>query len=219
MNPFKLAAIAIAAISFAPPLHAETVDPLWAKTLAHADLVKKWAPADKVTVVDSVDDEKQERVKTKSHLKGWEKGKPVYDTVQVEPKVDAGKSAGKGKNEVNDASNMSDDLMRMDAPVRRTDGQRLHGKTWTTFDVAESKGPVDVSLRVWVDPVTGVAHQTVSKIHGTLMFDMLMTTEYAPHPKVGSLPERMNFKIKVLIPFVDAKVDIVSRMDNWIPRP
>ena len=72
---------------------------------------------------------------------------------------------------------------------------------------------------VWVDPVTGVAHQTVSKIHGTMMFDMLMTTEYAPHPQAGSLPERMDFKIKVLIPFVDAKVDIVSRMDNWIPRP
>jgi hypothetical protein len=219
MNPFKLAAIAVASISFALPLHAETVDPLWAKTLAHADLVKKWAPTDKVTVVDSVDDEKRDKVKLKSHLKAWENGKPVYDTVQVEPKADAGKTAGKGKNEVNDASNMSDNLMRMNAPVRRTDGQQLHGKTWTTFDVAESKGPVDVSLRVWVDPVTGVAHQTVSKIHGTLMFDMLMTTEYAPHPKVGSLPEQMNFKIKVLIPFVDAKVDIVSRMDNWVPRP
>lgn len=218
MKPFKFVALVIAAISFALPLRAEPVDPLWAKTLAHADLVKKWAPMDRVTVVDAVDDEKREKVKTRSHLKGWENGKPVYDTVQVEPK-EAGKAAGKGKNEINDASNMSDNLMRLNAPVRRTDGQQLHGKTWTTFDVAESKGPIDVSVRLWVDAVTGVAHQVESKLHGTMMFDMFMTTQYAPHVKVGSLPERMDFKIKVLIPFVDARVDIVSRMDNWIPRP
>lgn len=218
MNPFKLAALAIASISLALPLHAETVDPLWTKTLEHAALVKKWAPTDRVTVVDALDDEKHEKVKTKSHLKGWENGNPVYDTVQVEPK-EASKAAGKGKIEINDASNMSDNLMRPTAPVRRTDGQQLHGKTWTTFDVAESKGPIDVSVRLWVDPVTGVAHQVESKLHGTLMFDMFMTTQYVPHPKVGSLPEWMDFKIKVLIPFVDAKVDIASRMDNWIPRP
>lgn len=218
MKLFKLAAIAVAACSFALPLRAETVDPLWTKTLEHAALVKKWAPEDRVTNVDAIDDGKHEKVKAKSHLKGWENGKPVYDTVQVEPK-EVGKTSGKGKNEINDASNMSDNLMRPNAPVRRTDGQQLHGKTWTTFDVAESKGPIDVSVRLWVDPVTGVAHQVESKLHGTLMFDMFMTTQYAPHPKVGSLPERMDFKIKVLIPFVDAKVDIASRMDNWIPRP
>lgn len=219
MKTFKLAALAIAAISFALPLRAQSVDPLWAKTVAHSDLVKQWAPGDKVTIVDATDDEKHEKVKTKSHLKGWENGKPVYDTVQVEPKADAGKTAGKGKNEINDASNMSNGLMRLNAPVRRTDGQQLDGKTWTRFDVAESKGPIDVSVRLWVDPLTGVAHQVESKLHGTMMFDMFMTTQYAPHPKAGSLPERMDFKIKILIPFVDAKVDIVSRMDNWIPRP
>ena len=79
MKRFKLAALAVAALSLALPLRAETVDPLWAKTVAHAELVKKWAPADKVTVVDATDDEKHEKVKTKSHLKGWEKGKPVYE--------------------------------------------------------------------------------------------------------------------------------------------
>lgn len=219
MKTFTLAALAIAILSFALPLHAETVDPLWAKTVAHAELVKKWVPIDKVTVVDAVEDDKHEKVKTKSHLKGWENGKSVYDTVQVEPKADAGKTAGKGKNESNDASNMTAGLMRLNAAVRRTDGQQLHGKTWTIFDVAESKGPIDVSARLWVDPVTGVAHQVESKLHGTLMFDMFMTTEYAPHPTAGSLPERMDFKIKVLVPFVDVKVDIVSRMDNWTPRP
>ena len=218
MKPFKLAALALA-FSFALPSGAQTVDPLWTKTLAHAALVKKWAPEDTATKVDAIAEGKRENARTKSHLKGWENGKPVYDTVQIEPPPDTGKPTSKGKNEMSDAASMGENLMRPDAPVRRTDGQQLHGKSWTIFDVAESKGPMDVSVRLWVDPVTGVAHQVESKVHGTLMFDMFMTTAYAPHRQAGSLPERSDFKIKVLVPFVDAKVNIVRSMDNWIPRP
>ncbi|MDB5936725.1 MAG: hypothetical protein JWQ01_4069 [Massilia sp.] len=216
MKPFQLAAIA--ALMLGLPLHAQTVDPLWTKTLAHSALVKKWAAADKTMNVDAVADDKHDRAKVKSHLTGWDKGKPVYETVQVEPKPEPGKSP-KGPNEMSNAINMSDDLMRPNAPVRRTDGQLLHGQSWTRFDVAESKGPVDVSVRLWVDPVTGVAHQVESKIRGTLMFDMFLATTYAPHKTAGSLPERSDFKLKVLVPFVDATVNIASRMDNWVPRP
>jgi hypothetical protein len=219
MKPLKLAALAIAAFSFASPLHAQTVDPLWTKTLAHAALVKKWAPEDKTMTVDAVAEDKHDRSKTKSHLKGWEKGMPVYDTVQIEPKREEGKDSAKGKKAMGDAGNLGDELMRPNAPVKRTDGQLLHGKSWTVFDVAESKGPIDVSVRLWVDPSTGVAHQVESKVHGTLMFDMFLTTEYAPHKQAGSLPERSDFKLKVLVPLVDAKVNIVNRMDNWIARP
>ena len=219
MKPFKLAAIAFAVFSFALPLHAQTVDPLWTKTLAHGALVRKWAPEDTAMHVDVIAEGKHEWAKTKSHLTGWENGKPVYDTVQIAPKPEAGKPPAKGKNEMADASNMGEKLMRADAPVRRTDGQVLHGKSWTTFDVAESKGPVDVSIRLWVDPLTGVAHQVESKVHGTLMFDMFLTTAYAPHKQAGSLPERTDFKLKVLVPFVDANVKIGGTMDNWTPRP
>jgi hypothetical protein len=218
MNPFKLAALAIAGLSFALPLQAQTADPLWTKALAHAALVKKWAPEEKNLRIDAVSDDKHERTKVKARLKGWENGKPVYETVQIEPKPESGKSA-KGQSEMNEAGNLGDELMRANAPVKRTDGQVLHGKSWTMFDVAESKGPVDVSVRLWVDPVTGVAHHVESKIRGTLMFDMFLATTYAPHKQAGSLPERSDFRLKVLVPFVDAKVNIVSSMDNWIPRP
>ncbi len=218
MKPLKLAAVAIAALSFILPLHAQAVDPLWTKTLAHAALLKKWAPEDKVLNVDAVGEGKHERSKVKAHLKGWDKGKPVYDTVQVEPKPEPGKST-KGASEMSDATNMGSDLMKPDAPVKRTDNQPLHGQNWTIFDVADSKGPIDVTLRMWVDPVTGVAHYAETKIHGTLMFDMVLATIYAPHKVAGSLPERSDFKLKVLIPFVDATVNIVSRMDNWVARP
>ncbi|MES2759423.1 MAG: hypothetical protein V4693_18780 [Pseudomonadota bacterium] len=217
MKPFKLA-VALAALSIAFPLHAQSVDPLWTKTLAHAALVKKWAPEEKNVRIDALAEDKLERTKAKLRLKGWENGKPVYETVEIEPKPQPGKSA-KGQVEMSNAGSMSDDLMRPNAPVKRTDNQVLHGKSWTMFDVAESKGPVDVSLRLWVDPVSGVAHHAESKIRGTLMFDMFLATTYAPHKQAGSLPERADFRIKILVPFVDAKVDIVSNMDKWVPRP
>lgn len=219
MNPFKFAALALVAISFALPSSAQTVDPLWTKTLAHSALVKKWAPEDATMTVDALADGKHDKAKTRSHLKGWEKGKPVYDTVQIEPKPEAGKAPAKASSEMTDATNMADQLMRANAPVRRADGQLLHGKSWTTFDVSESKGPVDIGVRVWVDPATGIIHQTESKVHGTMMFDLFLTTSYAPHPQAGSLPDRIEFRMKVLVPFTDARVNIVSSMDNWIARP
>jgi hypothetical protein len=219
MKPFKFAALAIVAFSFALPSVAQSVDPLWTKTLAQSALVKKWAPEDTTMTVDALADGKHDKAKTRSHLKGWEKGKPVYDTVQVEPKPQAGKPPIKANSEMTDANNLGDGLMRINAAVRRSDGMVLHGKSWTTFDVAESKGPIDVAVRVWVDPATGIIHQTESKVRGTLMFDMLLTTLYGPHQQVGSLPERVEFTLKVLVPFTDAKVNIVSSMANWIARP
>lgn len=219
MKPYKLAALAIVACTFAVPSIAQTVDPLWTKTLAHSALVKKWAPEDTTMRVDAVADGKHDKAKTRSHLTGWDKGKPVYDTVQIEPRPEAGKPPVKANSEMTDANNLGDGLMRMNAPVKRADGQVLHGKRWTTFDVAESKGPMDVAVRVWVDPATGIIHQTESKVRGTLMFDMVLTTLYAPHPQAGSLPDSALFKLKVLVPFTDATVNIASSMSNWIARP
>jgi hypothetical protein len=218
MKSLKLAAVATAALAFAFPLQAQAVDPLWTKTLAHAALVKTWAPEDKTLNVDAVAEDKHDRSKVRSHLKSWDKGKPVYETVQVEPKPVPGKSS-RGTSEMSDAGNMSSELMRPDAPVKRTDNQVLHGRSWTMFDVADSKGPIDIALRMWVDPVTGVAHHVESKIHGPLMFDMVLVTTYAPHRIAGSLPERSDFKLKVLVPFVDATVNIANYMENWVPRP
>ncbi len=219
MKPLNFAALAVMALSFALPAGAQAVDPLWSKTLAHSALVKKWAPADATMTLDAIADGKRDKTKTRSHLKGWENGKPVYDTVQIEPRPQGGKAPAKARSEMSDAIHMADQLMRADAPVRRADGQLLHGRRWTTFDVSESKGPMDIGVRVWVDPATGLIHQTESKVHGTMMFDLLLTTSYAPHPQAGSLPDVIDFRMKVLVPFTDARVDIVSRMDHWIQRP
>lgn len=219
MKPANFAALAVMAVSFVLPASAQSVDPLWAKTLAHSALVKTWAPADATMTLDAIADGKHDKAKTRSRLKGWEKGKPVYDTVQIEPKPQAGKAPPKASSEMTDAIHMADQLMRADAPVRRADGQLLHGRSWTTFDVSESKGPMDIGVRVWVDPASGIIHQTESKVHGTLMFDLMLTTSYAPHPQAGSLPDMIDFTMKVLVPFTDVRVNIVSSMDHWVARP
>lgn len=219
MKLFKLAALGIVVTSIALPAAAQSVDPLWTKTLAYSALVKQWAPQDATMTVDTVSDGKHDKTKSKSHLRGWENGKPVYDTVQIEPKPETGKAPPKANSQMTDANEMGDKLMRANAPVRRADGQLLHGRSWTTFDVSESKGPMAVAVRVWVDPATGIIHQTESKVHGTMMFDLLLTTLYAPHPQAGSLPDSIDFRMKVLVPFTDAKVNIVSSMDHWIARP
>lgn len=219
MKPFTLAFLAVPAFLSALPASAEVVDPLWSKTLAHAALVKTWAPEDKELSVDTTKDARHESFKTRSHLKAWEKGKPVYDSVQVEPKPGSGNPAAKRKGEMPDVTAMTDALMRPNAPVRRTEGQPLHGKTWTLFEVAESDGPGEMAIKLWVDPQTGVAHQVESKVHGPMMFDAVMTTDYAPHPRAGSLPQRMDLQLKVLMPFKKSTVHVAGSMDNWIRRP
>lgn len=202
-----------------PSLHAQPVDPLWSKTLAHAALAKNWAPADKEVSTETVKDGKHETTITRSHLTGWLSGSPVYETAQLEPKREPGKPPARPERDMPDAKSMIDALMRPNAAVRRTDAQVLHGKAWTQFDVVESDGPVDVSIRLWVDPLTGVARQTESKVHGTLLFDAVTTTTYAPHPVAGSLPDRTELQMKLLLPFKKATVHVVSSMANWTPRP
>ena len=219
MKLFKVALLVVSTFLFALPSIAQTVDPLWSKTLAHAAQVKTWAPENKEVSADSTKDGKHQTIKTRSRLQGWEKGKPVYDTVQIEPKPEAANPAAKKKGEMPDVTAMTDALMRPNAPVRRTEGQSLHGKSWTLFEVAESDGPGEMTIRLWVDPQTGVAHQVESKVHGPLMFDAVMTTEYAPHPLAGSLPQRMDLMLKVLMPFKKSTAHVVGTMDNWIPRP
>jgi hypothetical protein len=58
-----------------------------------------------------------------------------------------------------------------------------------------------------------------STVHGTLMMDMVLSTDYRPHRQAGSRPERFDFRMKVLVPFTDARVNIVSEMDKWQLRP
>lgn len=194
-------------------------DPLWEKALAHAAQMKKWAPGEVRLLADGTADGKNERTRVQQRLTGWDKGNPVYETTQIEPPPEAGKKPGKSEFDMKGIGEATESLLRLDAKVRRRDNQPLHGKSWTLFEVAQSKGPMDVNVRLWVDPATGVAHQMESTVHGTMMMDMNLVTAYRPHPQAGSLPSRFDFRMKVLVPFVDATVKIASDMERWVPRP
>lgn len=215
------AAVCIAltlSFSLALPARAQT-DPLWEKAVLQAAQMKKWAPGEVQLMAEGTGDGKLERTRVRQRLTGWEKGDPVYETTQIEPPPKAGEKPGKSQFDMKGIGEISEDLLRSNAKVRRRDNQPLHGKSWTLFEVDQSKGPMDVSVRLWVDPATGVAHQMETKAHGTMMMDMSLLTAYRPHPQAGSLPSRFDFRMKVLVPFVDATVNIASDMDRWVPRP
>jgi hypothetical protein len=134
------------------------------------------------------------------------------------PPPEAGKSTPKGKIEMSDAENMGEQLMRLDAPVRRTDGhlgrQELdHVRPGGIEGACQSVGQVvgrSAHRRRPSGGIEGARHTDVRHV---------LTTIYAPHKHAGSLPTRSHFKINVLVPFVDAKVNIARSTDNWIPRP
>ncbi|MFC5462041.1 hypothetical protein [Massilia niabensis] len=218
MKPSVAFAAVCLSLSLAAPSQAQA-DPLWEKAVLQAAQMKKWAPGEVQLVAEGTADGKAERTRVRQRLTGWEKGDPVYETTQIEPPPEAGKKPGKSQFDMKGIGEMSEELLRSDAKVRRRDNQRLHGKSWTLFEVDQSKGPMDIKVRLWVDPATGVAHQMETTAHGTMMMDMSLLTAYRPHPKAGSLPARFDFRMKVLVPFVDAGVKIASDMERWVPRP
>lgn len=164
--------VAIAAVcislSLALPARAQT-DPLWEKAVSHAAQMKNWAPGEVRLLAEATADGKVDRTRVRQRLTGWDKGDPVYETIQIEPPPEAGKKPGKSQFDMKGMGEMSEELLRSDAKVRRRDNQPLHGKSWTLFEVAQSKGPMDVNVRLWVDPATGVAHRMESSVHGTMM--------------------------------------------------
>lgn len=212
-----VAAISIS-LSVALPAWAQA-DPLWEKAVAHAAQIKKWAPGEVQLLAEGTGEGKTERTRVRQRLTGWEQGNPVYETIQIEPPLEAGKKAGKSQFDMKGIGELSEELLRSNAKVRRRDNQPLHGKSWTLFEVDQSKGPMDVTVRLWVDPASGVAHRMETRARGTMMMDMSLLTAYRPHPQAGSLPSRFDFRMKVLVPFVDATVKIASDMERWVPRP
>jgi hypothetical protein len=56
-------------------------------------------------------------------------------------------------------------------------------------------------------------------MHGALTMDASMLTVSKPHPDAGSLPERFELRIKVLLPFAGSTTDVAGEMDGWVRRP
>ncbi len=214
----RLAAIAFGSLSFLP-LHAAEVDPLWAKVVAQTEEGKKWVAKDMDLTMEAHADGKDEKRKVQMQLNGWDDKKPVYKTVSVEPPEDPGKTGKKGRNDLTKFSLMSEDMIKMDKKVARTDRQVFDNKPATLFVVDESKGPAAMKMQVWVDPVNGSIYKIQSTAHVTLMMDMELNIAYQPISGSLSLPSQSEMKLEVLVPFNGAKVHMKSNSANWIQRP
>ncbi|MES2297671.1 MAG: hypothetical protein V4582_11550 [Pseudomonadota bacterium] len=212
------AAGAALCLSLFASAHAEPADQLWNKTIAQVTAAKVFVAQDTELVVDGVKDGKDVKKRIKSHLSGWDKEKPLYTVVEIEPKDDPSKPASKTPADGASFSEMTTEMFKPDAKVTRSDGQVLNGKTWTLFQMKKSDGPMDMTMKLWVDPATGSPHKMENHIHGTFMMDVQMNTSYTPQGGT-SVPTRTEMQIEVLIPFKGAKMHLVNSASNWIVHP
>lgn len=214
----RFAAIALGGL-LVFPLYAAEVDPLWAKVVAQSEEAKKWAAKDVDLTMAAHADGKDEKRSVQTQLAGWEDNKPVYKTVKVEPPEDSAKPGKKNSNDISKFSQMSEDMIKLDKKVVRTDRQLFDNKPATLFVVDESKGPGSMKMHVWVDPASGNIFRIRTLVHATLMLDMELNIAYKPVSETLSLPSRSEMKMDVLIPFNGAKVHMISTSTNWVQRP
>lgn len=208
---------AVSSLAFAAPA-AKPVDPLWSKAVALNASVRNWIPEDIDIKAETDDGDEVKKVRSRSHLTGWEKGKPRYVVTDIEPKAKPGKKDESSFN-IDGFTAMTDDVLTMDAAVKRIDKQELHGAQWTVFQVSKSETGVKITIKLWVDPQSGVLHQTESVILVPLLADINIVTAYGPHPVIGQVPKVSDINVDVRIPFKSAKLHMVNTPSNWIKRP
>jgi hypothetical protein len=214
----RIASIVLGGL-FALPLHAAGVDPLWAKVVAQSAENKKWIAQDVEMAFEGNADGKEQKRKVHSQLTGWEKDKPQYKVIAMDPPADPAKPAGKDGSDAIDKLSMGEEMIKIDAPVVRKDGQQLDGKPATMFVVEKSDGPMDMKMQVWVDPATGNIYKMQTHAHAMLMMDVQLTSIYKQHTSGISLPSKSDFKMEILIPFKGAKMKLVNTSSNWVQRP
>ena len=217
MDRHRAAAAAVLLFVIHPPARART-DPLWEKAVAQAALAGQWAPAVMELTAERVRGGQRERSRVRQRLTGWRQGKPVYASIQVEPLLEPGQQA-RGGFDMAVVATVADELLKPGTPVRRLDHQTVNGKKATLFEAGQPDGPANAKLKLWVDPASGVAHQLETTMHGPLTVEARMLTVYKPHPQAGSLPQRFDLRMNVLVPFAGAQINVVGDMDGWVRRP
>jgi hypothetical protein len=192
------------------------VDPLWSKVVEQAQQAKRWVPQDMELHIEN---DKDKPVRIKSHLQRWDNKQPVYESVQLEPVPDPAKPHNRAGGKMDEFSAMTDDMLTIDAVVKRRDGKLVDGQRRTEFTVEKSDGPMSATMQLWVDPDTGAIHEMQSHIHATFMIDVMMRTWYGAAAGGISLPAKTDFKLEVLIPFKGMKMHMLHTPSNWIERP
>ena len=203
-------------------LGVEPVDPLWAKTVALSQLAKKWVAKDIETLSTAAKNGDPVTTATvQSHLSGWEKDQPVYTELQTDPAPDASNRKGPPKmaEMMKAVVGMQDKLLLLEAKVTRTDGQKLHGKTWTLFQTAGGGTGQTMAARIWVDPQTGCIHQSDTDVHVIMALDAHMKSAYEFDVQGRCMAKQIDADIEILVPFKGAKIKLKQTSANWIERP
>jgi hypothetical protein len=215
----RLASLVLGGL-FVLPLHAADTDPLWTKVVARSAEGKKWIAKDVEMAIEGNHEGKLEKKRFRHEFTGWEKDKPVYKTVMIEPLAEAGKPVGQdGGGQVDSFSALSEELFKIDTKWVRKDGQQIDGKSATLFVVDSTKGPMDVKMQVWVDPANGNIHRLHTHVHGTWMMDMNLNIAYKPHASGLTMPSKTDMKLEVLVPFKGSTMQLTNTTNNWVQRP
>jgi hypothetical protein len=220
MNHLLALAASALLLSGARPAHAHTIDPLWKSTIDHVARAKQWIAQDvDLSVIERKDGRDGAPTRSHARLTGWNGAKPVYEALQSDPPPEPGKAPETQQFDANLFVAMGDAMLVEQANVERSDGQSLHGKTWTLFHIAKSKLASKLDLKLWVDPDTGCRHYSEMRVHISLTVDAQINTRYAPHAQGDCLPTQTDIDGASLIPFSGIDLRMVTRPSNWIARP
>ena len=195
---------------------APTIDPLWGKAVAQAAAMRQWIASDIALDIVAHDGNEESKVRTRSHLTGWAKGKPVYKLVEVEP---AGEPGQPDNFNVEMFSEMGEAMLTERAAVKRADEQVLNGKKWTLFHISDTKMGASFSVRMWVAPQSGTLHQMETIIQMPLMAKVQITTAYGQHAEMGVVPTGSDIDFESRVPFKNVKMRMLSKPSNWVKRP
>lgn len=203
---------------------AETIDPLWLKTIAHMQELKKWVAQDMDIVAEvSKGSDPSKTVTSKSHLNGWKDKQAVYDTIQLAPPADPNKPKS---NKEPAAVTMMNAIDKIQASIfdpenfpKRLDNQKLDGQSWTLFQLEQEQLGQKMAVKVWIDSATGSIHRMESQFHVSMYGDGIIHTLFENDERVRCFPKQINTKMDILIPFKNGKMNLQQNPKNWILRP
>jgi hypothetical protein len=203
------------ALSVVMSVRAETPDPLWLKVIAHQQVMKNWVAKDieQVMVAQKPDNETK-TVKLKKQLSGWEKNKPVYTLVSMEPPSSNPDQHKKIPDMMEMFGNTEDQLFSKETSIKRSNGQLLEGKNTVLFETSTS----GMKMKLWVEPETGMWVKREVDMEVMFTLEGKISTSFQLDANGLALPKTNQIKLNILIPFKKAKVDMLDTYQNWVKR-
>jgi hypothetical protein len=194
---------------------ADNPDPLWIKVVGHQQVLKNWVAKDiEQVMVAQKSDNESKTVKLKKQFSGWEKNKPVYTIVSMEP----ASSNSEQHKKIPDMMDLFDgseaQLLSNATKVKRSNGQLVDGKNTVLFESSTS----NMKMKLWVEPESGVWVKREVEMEIMFTLEGKISTLFQIDASGFALPKSNEIKFNILIPFKKAKVDMIETYQNWLKR-